>query len=910
LPFGYEETRLWRESLGARENDSYQQARAQLAAAYHGFRERAAPLAAEIPIDLAEFTVHDVTHLDALWELADIIGGDDVTLTPTEAFVLGGAFLIHDLGMGLAAWPGGLDDLMKEEGWDDVLAGALTSLLGRQPERSELSAPSTEALRIAKENALRERHALHAAELALISWKSTGTGANYHLIDNVDLRNNYGRLIGEIAASHWWDIDQVADRFPGTTIGAPVTCPDEWTVDALKLACLMRCADAAHLDARRAPGFLRAVRKPSPYSDLHWKFQGYLQRPRLENDRMVYTSVRPFELQDAPAWWLAFESIEMVDGELRKVDALLADRGKSRFRARSVKGADNPKRLAELVPTIGWNPIDARVTVSNVPGLVRSLGGANLYGDSPKIALRELIQNARDATRALAALHAGNASAITISLREEAEGWWLSVTDCGIGMSEAVMTGALLDFGRSYWGSYLMRRETPGLGASEFAAAGRYGIGFYSVFMLGDDVRVTSRRFDDASVDTRVLEFADGLSARPILRPARQDEIRHSGGTSVAVRLRIDPYSENGLLNQGAGALDMHLLCGNLAPALDCDLAVQVGAAAAVSIVGADDWLTLPGETLIRRLSDERRDGLWGHAEVSLDEVAARLRPLVVGGKTVGRVSLAPSPPAASQQDGSVLDLQGVAVVGGLRSATLGGIVGVVDGVPQKADRASADLLVTASTWKEWATEQADLWADDFNRHPRYDESQISVGLLVRLGADTGRIELCHNNLKYVTAAEIIEWAKGRDTVIAVDGFAFDCELTTTGFSAWGRYDHEFVELGDDVLRIGTPGRYGGWEAFGDEHPDRRWAPADGTRTNHANPFQWWHDKQLDIETRILSLVAEGWGCSLEDILRNLTHFAPDFAAVEVGKNEAGEVVEELAIHWVAHRPSASVPAA
>ena len=132
MPFGYEGTTLWRSSLGRRDYDEYETARARLRVAYHTFRERAALLAAEIPQDLRDYTVHDATHLDALWELASLIAGPEIALTPTEGFVLGGAFLIHDLGMGLAAWPGGMTALMKESGWNDILATCFTESLGRQ----------------------------------------------------------------------------------------------------------------------------------------------------------------------------------------------------------------------------------------------------------------------------------------------------------------------------------------------------------------------------------------------------------------------------------------------------------------------------------------------------------------------------------------------------------------------------------------------------------------------------------------------------------------------------------------------------------------------------------------------------------------------------------------------------------
>ena len=42
---------------------------------------------------------------------------------------------------------------------------------------------------------------------------------------------------------------------------------------------------------------------------------------------------------------------------------------------------------------------------------------------------------------------------ITVEFSEREDGIWLSVEDTGIGMSEAVLTGSLLDFGASFWGT-------------------------------------------------------------------------------------------------------------------------------------------------------------------------------------------------------------------------------------------------------------------------------------------------------------------------------------------------------------------------------------------------------------------------------------------------------------------------
>src|SRR5229473_3540610 len=101
----FESTSLWTRTLALQsEPDTSQVERERLRNAFLSFRDRASMVAAEIARDLPDYTVHDITHLDALWHLAHLIAGSGYSITPAEAFVLGGAFLTHDLGNGLAAY--------------------------------------------------------------------------------------------------------------------------------------------------------------------------------------------------------------------------------------------------------------------------------------------------------------------------------------------------------------------------------------------------------------------------------------------------------------------------------------------------------------------------------------------------------------------------------------------------------------------------------------------------------------------------------------------------------------------------------------------------------------------------------------------------------------------------------------
>jgi hypothetical protein len=165
----YEQTSIWQKTLGKQlEPDPFQKDRELLRVQFENFRDKAKILAAEIARDLPEFTVHDITHLDALWETAELVAKEDYVLTPAEAFVLGGTFLIHDLGMGLASFPNGINELKKEPIWNDTVASILKKKLKRPVEEKDLLKLDTETEKLATENVLRSLHAKHAEKLALV----------------------------------------------------------------------------------------------------------------------------------------------------------------------------------------------------------------------------------------------------------------------------------------------------------------------------------------------------------------------------------------------------------------------------------------------------------------------------------------------------------------------------------------------------------------------------------------------------------------------------------------------------------------------------------------------------------------------------------------------------------------------
>lgn len=534
-----EMSRLWARSL-APQGDEYDRLRLTLATVFRNFRERVGQLVGLISRDMRHYTIHDISHLDALWETADVVAGLDFQLNPAEAFVFGGAVLLHDAGMTLAAYPQGEADLMTTSEWADSLAAARRVF----PNLASLSdnefLKDFDAKDFVISTILRELHASTAERLIKTSWIIPDTNEQQYLLEMSDLREHFGDAIGLIAASHHWPAERISAEL-SVPLGAFPLHPGNWSVNLLKVALLLRCADAAHIDSRRAPRLLFALNRPTGISREHWRFQAKIAKLQIDGEKLLFTSTSSFESSEADSWQLAWDSIKLVEKELRDSNDILERFQVQQFAARGVEGASSPVTLSKYIKVTGWTPVLPNIQVSDVAHLARTLGGGDLYTTN-FAPLRELLQNAADsidARRRIDSEFRSQDGHISVKIsRDDGSGEIiLEVEDNGLGMSDQVLTGPLIDFGTSFWRSYLAKQEYPGLQSKFRSPRGRFGIGFFSAFMWSDDVQVISRPYHRGREDTKVLEFRGGLGRRPLLRPARADE--RLGVMSTRVRLRI-----------------------------------------------------------------------------------------------------------------------------------------------------------------------------------------------------------------------------------------------------------------------------------------------------------------------------------------------------------------------------------
>ena len=155
-----------------------------------------------------------------------------------------------------------------------------------------------------------------------------------------------------------------------------------------------------------------------------------------------------------------------------------------------------------------------------------------------EIFLREIISNASDAIDKLAYLSLTdekvglNRSDFVIQLKADKENGTLTVSDNGIGMSRDEMEENLGTICKS--GSLKFKQEMEK--QEELDIIGQFGVGFYSAFMVADQVTVISRKYGSDEAFMWQSSGADGYTIQPASRK--------TAGTDVIMKLKADTEDE------------------------------------------------------------------------------------------------------------------------------------------------------------------------------------------------------------------------------------------------------------------------------------------------------------------------------------------------------------------------------
>ena len=153
-----------------------------------------------------------------------------------------------------------------------------------------------------------------------------------------------------------------------------------------------------------------------------------------------------------------------------------------------------------------------------------------------EIFLREIISNASDAIDKMCLLALSDPEIglrrgdFEIRIAIDKEKRTLTVSDNGIGMNAQELEEDLGTI--AFSGSSEFKEQLADEQASEADIIGRFGVGFYSAFMVADRIEVVSRRFGEEGANRWVSEDGSGYTIEPAERAEQ--------GTDVIMHIRPD----------------------------------------------------------------------------------------------------------------------------------------------------------------------------------------------------------------------------------------------------------------------------------------------------------------------------------------------------------------------------------
>jgi len=356
------------------------------------------------------------------------------------------------------------------------------------------------------------------------------------------------RWLGKIGEGHTLPFDEVSNE---------ANYPHKVDLDCghanvqFIVLCL-RLGDLLDMSSRRTASFMRELSEPLPFaSGSHWDQYEQIEVCNLAPEKTVVIG-GTCKSQDAER--LLREWVEWLRTESEKsVTAMNCCPERYRLHIGKIQYNVQPQRDRSGKPLYEFREYRFNLDEEEV---FKRLFGQRLYG-RVDAALRELIQNAVDATRVRLALYCSETSdwfsmesqakqaryadeyekrkrtlpitlevekrTDTSSSRDEV---WLCIEDQGVGMSRDVIEGFLLKVGRSRW------RHDTNLDGLAINTIGEFGVGFLSTFMISDRTVIETQSClpDEDGIRATIYSWKGYLATQPFNRK--------SPGTRVSMLIK------------------------------------------------------------------------------------------------------------------------------------------------------------------------------------------------------------------------------------------------------------------------------------------------------------------------------------------------------------------------------------
>jgi len=503
-----------------------------------------------------EFTLHDEVHsLRVVILMGHVLGPVLAKLNAVEIALLILSAYFHDQGM--IADADELTQLRESEDWTlheaqwasehrnrGELLHRLSDPLLDDAERSRISDSLGELNAAMFTDFIRRTHGQKSASFVVSNYKNDPRMR----VEGRDLSD----LLALLCRSHV----QSAESITATEGYRFDELVGNVRVNVALVAFVLRLSDILDFDRERTPDSLyRAIDFRSEVSVQEWQKHRSVTGWEISSNRIVFSAecehpayeraVKKFiawideELVAAHTWNRSLPA-EFAEHELQlpeKVDS-------SRVGPRSDAVTGRPE----------YHYFDLEFSLAR-DELVKLLMTDNLY-TSRGLFVRELLQNALDALRHRRALNLVSRIEVPdlhVELEHFQDAAGFDVVRCvdnGVGMDARIVTKFLTQAGRSYYRSPEFDQERARFrnAQCDFDPCARFGIGFMSCFMFGDDIRIETRRDNGvgAAQGEPLIVQVTGLSGIVTVRPGDPSQ---PVGTTVEVRGRrksfvVDQWSD------------------------------------------------------------------------------------------------------------------------------------------------------------------------------------------------------------------------------------------------------------------------------------------------------------------------------------------------------------------------------
>jgi molecular chaperone HtpG len=515
----------------------------------------------------SEYTDHSLKHVEDVLETADKLIREDCLgiITAGDVATLIVATLLHDCAMHLSedgfATLLRSDDMIEGFGdkswkllWEDFIAESrrfsgrkLMALFGDteaikpppyDPDEIDAHKLTGKQLLLMGEFLRRHHHRL-AHEIARFG--VPGPEVNQLKLPDKEETKHIVDLAGVVARSHGLPIRDcfayLKDYFS--------SIKSFKRVHPVFLMALLRTSDILQVHSERAPRQVEKVRAiRSPVSKGEWEMHQAIKDINwTEFPETIFIHAEP---KNVKTYLKIKNLIEQIQSELDSSWAVMSEAYHQEpslrelgFKIRRVRSnLDNEEAFAKKV---GYIPSQASFEVADTDLLKLLIGP--LYGERPEIGIRELMQNAVDAVqerREYMKKHPElkdvefieQEAEVVVSIDKEDDGWWVTVSDQGIGMTLDTVRNYFLKAGASLRHSEIWRKTFENEdGKSQVLRSGRFGVGVLAAFLLGDEVEISTRHVNET--ENNGIAFSAKLDAETIelLR------VKCPVGTTVRVRI-------------------------------------------------------------------------------------------------------------------------------------------------------------------------------------------------------------------------------------------------------------------------------------------------------------------------------------------------------------------------------------